>query len=214
MDLAEIHFEILKVALCEIELVQLAVPIWRIQVKECPGPIVAFENFLVWQALDLYPLQSLVGFFKELWKAAYVETRRPDDVIVVRRAADQPRKGVFLQIKESCCTLDVCQRFRVLRLEQRKPLSAHKAESQIAQQFSMMGLTNPEEISDLAVQVIEHLHGRWFFVKEHLRSAGKRLGIRRVLRERLNDLFGESLLSSDVGKGTCHENGGLRRRTF
>jgi len=128
--------------------------------------------------------------FKELWKAAHIETRGPHYVVVICRVADETGERILLQIQESGGALDVREAARILKLHQFEPFAAHETESQLAQQLLVMQLADSEEIHNLAVKIVEDFHARWFLMEENLSAAGKGFDVGRVLRKYFNDPLG------------------------
>jgi hypothetical protein len=94
--------------------------------------------------------------------------------------------------------LDVGERSRILRLEEGKPPPARENELEVPEQFIVVVLANPKKIHDIAVQVIQHLDGRWLLAERDLCAAGKRLDVGGVLGEGRDDLLRDAVLSSYV----------------
>ena len=88
-------------------------------------------------------------------------------------------------------------------------LSAGETVSQVPDEFLVMPLADAEEIYDVEVQVIKHFNIRRLFMKQHLRTASKRLDISGVLWQQRNDLGSKAVLAPDVGQRSDHEMGQL-----
>jgi hypothetical protein len=97
-----------------------------------------------------------------------------------------------------CGTLDIGHGRRVSGSQYLKPLAAHKAKPKVPQQLFIMGLTNAEEVHDLAVEIVQYLDLRRLLPKKHLSSPGKRFDKGRVPGEGLNNLFCQYSLSSYI----------------
>ena len=67
--------------------------------------------------------------------------------------------------------------------EQVEPRPAHEHEAEIPDELLVMLLADPEEVHDLAVEIVQDLDLRRLLAEEHLRAARECLDVRRVLRE-------------------------------
>src|SRR5206468_4210020 len=77
--------------------------------------------------------------------------------------------------------LNVGETLRVLSLIERKLLAACDGEMEVPDQFLAVELTDPKEVDDLAVQVVEDLDDTRLLVKENLGPTGERLDISQPL---------------------------------
>ena len=208
-EFPEALFELSEIGFAEIEPVETPPPIRRIEIKERGGAVEPAEDLLVRQAFDLDAGQAAVRFFDDLRHPFGIEARQRGNVIVVLPATDQARIRVLLEVEEPGGALDIGEALRVLNLKQLEPLSAHDDELQEPQQFLIVELADPEEVHDIAVQVVQNFSRRRFLVKEHLRSARERLHVGGVLGEDRDDLLRDAVLATDVRKRAAHESLGV-----
>src|ERR1039458_3896949 len=161
LDVVEPLLQCQEIFFRKVELIQLPLPVRRIKVEASRRTVVLFKNLFVGQALDLYPLQSLVCLPEDVGDARGVVVRGLGHAVMEGLPHYQPAEGVFLKVEESSGALNVGERCRVgprLKLVQ---LAAGRPISQVADQFFVVPLAYPEEVDDLAVAVVENLNARW-----------------------------------------------------
>jgi hypothetical protein len=204
LDLPQMLFELDEILFGEIELVEFAIPIGRVQVEERLRAIISPQDIFVGQALDLNFFESLMRIFNKLGKFSWLVVRRLGDAVVVVLSQNQSAESIFLEIEEPRGSLDVRQRFRILGLEQRKQSSAHQTILQISHKLFMVRLADAKEIHDFTILVIKYFNRRWFLVKENLSAPGERFYIGCMLREVLDDLVRNPIFSADVCERANH----------
>ena len=62
----------------------------------------------------------------------------------------------------------------------------------------MVQFTDPQEIENIIVEIVQYFDFRRFFVEEDLSTPAERLDIRRVLRDERNDLSSKAVLSAQI----------------
>jgi hypothetical protein len=62
----------------------------------------------------------------------------------------------------------------------------------------MVVLADPEEAHHIGIQIVQNFDSGRLLAEENLRASGEGLNIRRVLRENLDDLRGDTIFSSYV----------------
>jgi len=190
--------ELREIFLLEVVVVQLAAKVRRIEIEQGCWAVVAAKNLLVRQALDLHPFQPLVGIFKERGEFGGIESRRLYHMPVVGGMTHEARKGIFEKVEIPRRPLHVGQGRWIGCLQQFEPAAAHEKEFAIPDEFLVVRLADAEEVHNLAVEIIQHLHPRGLLVEEHLGAAREGLDVRRVLRKYLNDPLCETVFPSDV----------------
>jgi len=192
--------------ICRLQVVaiQLFVVIRRIEVKERTSAVVPLENLFVGQPLDLHTHKSGMGCFELLGKAFEIESRWLGDVSAVIFPAHEPAVAGLLKVQIPRCSLNVRKRSGIGFLEEIKLVAADERELEMSDEFLVMPLAYAVEVDDLAVEIIQDFNLGRFLVKEDLRSSGKGLDVRSVLREYLNDLLGEPVLAPDVAERSSH----------
>src|SRR5437667_1656164 len=88
-DGMEPPFQVGGILAAEIKLVQLALPVWRIQVEHCSCPVIPGQNLFVRQALDLHILQAAVSCFDNLWNPPHIVIRSLHHTVMVMLFQDQ-----------------------------------------------------------------------------------------------------------------------------
>lgn len=157
LELPQSFLESREIGFSEVVAIEFPSPVRRVEIEKCRGAVVAGENLMVWQALDLHPLEAFVGRFDQFREAPQVESRRLDNVIVVIRVHDQACEGTLEQVQIPRCPLNVREALGIRGLMEFKQCTAHKREAETAEKFLMMRLADSIEIDDLAVQVIQNL---------------------------------------------------------
>lgn len=193
-----------KVIVLKVVPVELATVIWRVEVEERLWAIKMRQKLLVRQTLNLYTRQAFVGLFDEFWNTLRVEAGRLHDMALVAEPQNQARVAVLQEIEMASRTLYVGQCCGIRVLQQFMPFAAYDDEAEITDQFLEMLLADTEEIHDLAVQIVQDLNRRRFFVKEHLGSPGEDLNVRRMFGEDRNDVPGERTFAANVAEGPDH----------
>jgi hypothetical protein len=196
--MAELLRKIHEIVVGEIEAVQVAAPIWRVQIKQRRFSVEALEDFGIRQALDLNALKSLMCIFKELGNTSGIEARWSNDAVAVFSVADQASERVLLEIKKPGGALDIGQRIGVFGLEEGEPLPADQDELEVPDELLMVVLADPEEAHHIGIQIVQNFDSGRLLAEENLRASGEGLNIRRVLRENLDDLRGDTIFSSYV----------------
>src|SRR5262249_5443901 len=103
-----------------------------------------------------------------------------------------------LEVEEPGGAFDVREGRRRLLLVPFEQAATGRLPPQHAAQLARMPLTDTKEVDDLVVEVVEDLHVRAWFVKEHLRAAGEGLDVGRVFRNQADELRGDAALAADV----------------
>ncbi len=190
--------KMLKILRFEVVVVQLFSEVRRVEKEECRRAVEIANDFVIRKFFDLDTRKPFMCVMNDLGELFRVEPRRVDHVPVIRRAAHEARKGILEDVEVSRRPLDVCEAFRIGPAQKIELAPAYDCEPQIPNEFLMVVLTDPEEVRDLVVEVVQDLDFRARLVKEHLCSSRKRLDIGLVLRHELNDAFRERAFSSDV----------------
>lgn len=68
----------------------------------------------------------------------------------------------------------------------------------------MVPLADPEEIDDLAIQIVQHFNLGRLLVKEHLCAAREGFHVCRMLGEFFNNLPGQTVLAPNVCQWAFH----------
>lgn len=117
---------------------------------------------------------------------------------------DETAEGILLEVEESARALDVREGTGLLGGKKTIPAAADETVIEIANQFLVMVLADPEEIDDFKIQIIENFDLGGFLVEEHLGAAGKGFDVGLVLGKESDDLGGKPVLAPDVGEGSDH----------